>query len=284
MFKFKRHAKIQRTLRKIKHGLNSDAPMVIVYQMGKVASSSIYDALKNRSDCCAFHTHTLSRTNIDARKQRTGDSFFAPDKRYRVSDALSKQVIQSRYPTKIITLIRDPFERNISAFFENSKSVQQAKQADEPFIDELIQEYLGSTNHLLPEKWYQNEFFNALDINIFEHSFDPVSGWATIQQGPYDVLILRTTLSDEEKSKRIEDFLNIEDFTMPRSNQTGDKALKHTYQRFKSSIVFPDSIGHSILQSRFTQHFFTPTEIDTMQQRWLKSDTKNAPNSSKNYL
>lgn len=284
MLQLKRHVKIQRTLRKIKHGLNNDVPIVIIYQMGKVASSSIYDALKNRSDCCAFHTHTLSRSNIEARKLRTNDSFFSPDKRYRVSDALSKQVIQAPHPSKIITLIREPFERNISAFFENAKSVHQQKQTDDQFINQLIQEYLNTTNHLLPEEWYQNEFFNALGINIFEHSFDPAYGWATIQQGPHDVLILRTTLSDEEKSKRVGDFLNIEDITMPRSNQTGDKALKNTYQRFKSSIVFPDSIGHSILQSRFTQHFFTPTEIDTMQQRWLKSDKKNAPNSSKNSL
>lgn len=270
----KRHAKILRARRKIKRSLNSNAPTVFIYQMGKVASTSIYEALKERKDCHAFHAHLLGGKNLIARKRRVRDSFWSPDKRYRISNSFSSQIIQPRFPVKIITLVRDPFERNISAFFENADSVRATEKNEEQFIPELIKEYLGKAKHTQPEDWYKNEFHDALGIDIFQYPFDAETGWSTIEHGSYDVLILKTTLSDKEKAQQISSFLGIERLEIPRTNRTGEKALHTTYQRFKESIIFPEKIGLAMLQSQFTQHFFTQAEIDTMRLRWLQSTVK----------
>lgn len=258
----KRRRKIKAAEIKVLQSSKDDAlPRVIVYQMGKVASSSIYKALKKRNDCYGFHTHCLTLT-------KANDSTSNLDKRGRHSISLAEHIIKPQRPTKIITLVRDPFARNISAYFENNEKAK-APNLDTNQINSLVEDFIENSNHNHNQNWYDNEFKKALNIDIFAYEFDRERGWSTFKQGPFEVLVLKTNLPDSEKTKQIAKFTGIEDLVINRINETGAKKTTSCYKQFKEMIQFPDEIAQPILQSRFTQHFFTDSEIDRMKKQWL---------------
>ena len=255
----KRRRKIKAAeIKVLRSSKDDELPRIIVYQMGKVASSSIYKALKKRNDCYGFHTHRLTLT-------KANDNL---NKRGRHSISLAEHLIKPKRPTKIITLVRDPFARNISAYFENNEKAK-APNLDTNQINALIDDFIENGNHNHNQNWYDNEFKKALDIDIFAYEFDRERGWSTFKQGPFEVLVLKTNLPDSEKTKQIAKFTGIEDLVIDRINETGAKKSNHCYKQFKETIRFPSEIAQPIFESRFTQHFFTQSEIDAMKTQWL---------------
>lgn len=265
-----RNRKIWRTHKKILAAAESvNQPTVIVYQMGKVASTAIYHRLRNRKDCFAFHTHILNENRIAQIKQGGNDTVWSPDRRNRRSEQLSRHIIKPRRPAKIITLVRDPFERNISEFFELAPAVRQIpQQFNKEDLLWLQREFLEHTNHTYPNDWFENEFNAVLQTNIFDYPFRPETGWSEFTTGPYDVLVMHTTLPDSEKSERIEKFLGIPAVELNRANQTGDKSLRSLYQAFKDQIRFPEPIVEEILSMPYSQHFFNKEMRECMREKW----------------
>ena len=258
----KRHRKIKRAESKVYQSIQDERhPRIIVYNMGKVASTSIYNALKKRNDCYGFHTHSLTQLEVN-------DSFWDRNRRIRHCISLAKHIIQPKHPTKIITLVRDPLARNISAYFETNKKAK-APNFDTTKINYLIEDFIEHFNHHENEDWYQNEFNRALDTDIFAYEFDRERGWSIFKNGSFEVLVLKTSLPDSEKTKQIEQFTGIENLVINRINETGAKKASSCYKQFKETIKFPDQIAQSIIRSRFTQHFFTESEICNMRKQWL---------------
>jgi len=96
----RQHIKIEKSRRKINSAITSDKPIVLVYQMGKVASSSIYHSLLNYPEFChVFHTHILSSERIEARHKQKRHSLLNPDKRNLRSKDLLRYIIVPRYQT-----------------------------------------------------------------------------------------------------------------------------------------------------------------------------------------
>ncbi|PXA03116.1 hypothetical protein DDZ13_13695 [Coraliomargarita sinensis] len=266
-----RHRKIRRECARIQASIRDDAPIVIIYQMGKVASSSIYHALKQREDCHAFHAHLLGMPRQLNRRRRVADSWANPDKRLRTAKSLWETIIAPRRPAKIITLVRDPFERNISAYFENSKEPKRPHSNRKEFIDRLIRDFLKTSHHSLATDWYQKEFNPTLEIDVFAHPFDTSRKWAQYELEPYDLLVLRTDLPDENKNQVISEFLGLQNLKIRPSNQTHTKSLNPVYADFKKTIRFPKELGTTILNSSYTKHFFSEQEIAAMQAKWIET-------------
>lgn len=238
--------------------------------MGKVASSSIYHALKSRDDCFAFHTHLLSKDKFTRRRTKSKDRLFAPDKRLRTSKLLSEHIIEPKHPVKIITLVRDPFARNISAFFENEPATKASYSDKNQFVSNLMKQFLSESTHKVPINWYIKEFKSALGVDIYSHRFDTDKKWAHFREANYDILTLRTELDDRTKNIVVSNFLGVDDLRIGRSNQTENKGINPVYQAFKERVRFPEMIAEPLLDSQYCQHFFTAEERDAMRQNWVE--------------
>jgi len=258
----KRKRRLNRLKIRVSQSARNTLPVVIVYQMGKVASSSIYHALKARNDCYGFHTHNLTTTQAN-------DSFWNPNRHNIISVELQKQLLDRKRPLKIVTLVRDPFARNISAYFETSPNIPN-KKSSKAIVSELVEDFLQTFNHSICNDWFEKEFRNALGIDIFSHSFDAAIGWSQITIDQIDLLTLKTTLQDNKKRKLIEQFVGIEDLALERINDTREKSINTLYREFKDSIRFPKSIFDAVANDRFTTHFFTELERQEMRKRWCE--------------
>lgn len=237
--------------------------------MGKVASSSIYHSLKNYPEFCyAFHTHNLNPERIQARNARTPNNILNPDRRNQNSEDLGHHIIEPGHPAKIITLVRDPFARNISAFFENSTSFSAAPSDPNDAMEYLRAAFFEETNLRHPDHWFQEEFNRTLQLDIFAHPYDPEQGWRQFSSAPYDVLVLSTELPDEEKAKRVSEFVGIPGFQLERRNTSPPGGRKELYEAFKAHIRFPEEAVDEVLNTRYAQHFFDAEIREAFRERW----------------
>ena len=107
---------------------------VIIYQMGKVASASLYRALSQVYSRVVLHTH----------------SFGPNDESWKVRKVYEHCVLKSE-PLKIISPIREPFSRNLSAFFQNYKRYTGVSfRKSEHSLSEIQVLFLNNYNHRIP--------------------------------------------------------------------------------------------------------------------------------------
>ena len=114
---------------------------VVVYQMGKVGSSSIYNALKARG-LFVFHNHNLRpeiiAKGIEQWKTRKPTSVVPrPELGKRLW--VYNHIIKKRRHAKYITLVRDPLGRNVSAFFSTLDKSIDRQDAHAHFSPEELQ-------------------------------------------------------------------------------------------------------------------------------------------------
>lgn len=94
---------------------------VLIYQMGKVGSSSIYQSLAQSDDFKPYHIHTLNQITIQKIKERSKLKGLKIEQHiYDSEHILGKFFEQTpQDKLKIITLVREPISRNIAAYFQN---------------------------------------------------------------------------------------------------------------------------------------------------------------------
>lgn len=242
---------------------------VLVYQMGKVASTSIYVSLKESTDLDVFHAHRLNPENIArVREEHLQRGDVPPDDTRGLY--LYKRLIKPRRKSiRIITLIREPVGRNISAFFQNLESFERMKGAHSALeVEELVRDFIHKYNHDVPLTWFDEELRAATGIDVYQHPFPHEKGYQRIDEPPFHVLIMRHDLDDGEKSARIAEFLGLDSFHITRVNISADKEYAETYQAFLASIQLPEDYVDRMLSSRYARHFYSPEEREALSQRW----------------
>ncbi len=100
-----------------------DKEKVLIYQMGKVGSSTVYETVKAMGlDCSISHIHFLSDSGISK-----AEYAFMNSKSKQIPMHLIRSKILKRHlnlksdKIKIISLTRDPVSRIISDVFQNLK-------------------------------------------------------------------------------------------------------------------------------------------------------------------
>jgi len=270
--------KVKRSLElNIKYFLLRRTPILIL-SMERTGSTAMLSSLKSRGEL-VIGSHYLD-------PQKLGTKKFSGSARWAC-----KHIIRNRKPAKVIALVRSPFENMLSTFARSdygeqellaSGSDNQSEQlSSERLSEDFRRTYLETDRYLWPLGWFDVEFRPTLGIDVFEHPFDQENGFARIHAEPYDALILRTELPDEQKVKIVADFLEIPNFEMTRpaaasenrgrlpSGKPGENTYYAAkYKALKECAVFPHKYVDSIIGSRHVQHFFSQKERDDMALKY----------------
>jgi hypothetical protein len=229
--------------------------------MGKVASKTVEKCISDNNNFEVRHVHFLRQEKIKTfleippKKIATGhinNSIFV----YRNNWLNS--------PIKIISLVRNPFEVNISAFFENIQTI--FPETRNPFnkseilkkikISKLIEKF-KETNLSYPISWFDLEFKNTLGFDVYSFPFSQ-NGFQIYKNGHHDILIMRSDLDDFEKQDQIRHFLNEQDiFLTKRENVGSEKWYSEKMEIFKKELKYSNKYIDSIVESKYFQHFFT---------------------------
>lgn len=203
--------------------LRSNVTPVLIYQMGKVGSCSLYCSLISYVPV-VIHCHRWEEDYPDWRVRQL----------YKMISLEKKQL-----PLKIISLTREPISRNISDFFQMFEHRTGVPYAQHNFsLEELIEKFFSYHPHHKHSSWFEQKILNVFGIDVYETPF-PESGIATYKNGKIELLVMRSEISDEKKIKAVEKFLVIINFKLNNTNIGAQKEYAETYKLFKEKSNFP---------------------------------------------
>jgi hypothetical protein len=282
---------------------------ILIYQMGKVGSSSIRNSLFRCEDprtqlVLMSHEYFPVRCRDPARIEIEPEYLpmlareIAHDRRVYEQFSLRKRMgwrfrekfyaeriyktwVRSRHQLRVITLVREPVANNISMFFQImdqylSKNVEPSNCSVEELIDLFINNYM----HSRPLTWLDAEIKTNFGIDVYQTPFPVDQGYSVISQGRTSVLVLRCELSDQAKAAAIADFLGIEHFEIIRSNVSGAKSYAEQYAEFKRRITIPPALLDQMYNSKFARHFYSEGEREQFRAQWSakgSGDEKSLP-------
>jgi hypothetical protein len=230
----------------------SVCPPVIVFQMGKVGSVSITNALVSSWPGLSVHTHSFLEDKRDVK-------------------IIDREYIPKQKQMYVISLVREPILRNISAFFENFEHETGIRYSESSFsIDALIELFLKNSNHNVPLNWFDVQMKKKLGIDVYQYEF-PRSGIQVIEEDNVKLLILRTELVDREKESAIKDFLKLPKFLLVRTNEGADKEYASTYKLFKETFVPPSWYIDKMYNSKYFGHFYDEETRKFLIGKWTKN-------------
>jgi len=267
---------------------------IVVYQMGKVGSSSIRNTLLLRGLHPVLHLHTMSplrekeiesvaideelkdalRREIDHARRVFADLDALPRLRLTLHERLnerrmSRQLLRPGRPLKIITSVREPIAANVSMFFQILPwYVGGPYRPDRISTDDLIRLFFERYSCERPLIWFDEEMRYATGVDVYGHPFPGDEGFGILREGVTDVLVLKTETDDAVKERGLAKFLGLGDVRLARSNVASDKAYARQYQEFKDRIRFPDAFFRSMYDSKYARHFYAPAELEAFAAGW----------------
>ena len=254
---------------------------IIIYQPGKVGSKSLLHSIKKYGRA-VIQPHVLA-----FRDEYMDENFF---KLYK----LFKDKISSYKNVKIITLVRDPVERDIAHLFEHinikylklyedfnedlcqsivktlNKYIVDADMLDEwenysPYMIHHLIRFSGKEGALL--EWFEHELKQVFGIDIFEGDFDREKGYGIIKKENISVLAIKLEKLNELNDV-IGDFLDIEEFELDIYNSAKNKSYYYAYKQVLRNIQLPKEYLKICYENKKLEFFYTEKEIEEMKNKW----------------
>ncbi len=244
---------------------------ILIYQMGKVGSTSLEKTIPG-----SIHIHTLfflwpthkppsvRRNNL--KKKMAGWLY----------DKLRISAIKSRKKIKIISLVRDPYSRNISDFFQGFsywvykytlKVATDARSVSDPTFVYNVFDKMYDHNYGID--WFDTEFKRMTGIDVYDFNFDKSKGIQKIISGKYEILIIKLEKMDSVWNE-IEEFAGIK-MNMTNANFGSNKWYAPIYKTFSSNYVPTDEYLDKLYNSKFSKHFYSNEEINQFKSKALKN-------------
>ena len=206
---------------------------VVVYQMGKVGSSTLCNSLKKirPRNIDVYHIHVLTEDSIKALENVYKDNFYKASffpTHILESQYLRKQLDKGKKEWKVVTLVREPVSRNISLFFQVLDSGLGYKYEEklkymkiDDIVEELQKLFLEENSgfekyngHEAPLHWFETEIEPTLNIDVFSIEFPHSQGYELYQSDLADLLLIRLENLNECAGEAFKKFLDIDDFTL----------------------------------------------------------------------
>lgn len=153
--------------------------------------------------------------------------------------ALFHHVIVPQRPARVVTIVREPIARNLSAYFHRPRKEPSVKGFTEGYAQQI------------PLEWFDVQFRPSLGVDVYEHPFDHEKGWTVIDHPHWPILILRVEAPDHVKSYALTEFTGVRVDSVAHVNEGADKAYADTYRRFKDDVVLPTDFVDRMLESKY---------------------------------
>jgi len=255
---------------------NFKEPPIIILTPGKVGSSSVYSTLKAECSNHVYHLHNLSKVGIEKSIVNHVESNRKSKPLHLIiSKILRNKLAHYKGKLYIITILREPISREISAFFQNTelhkKELENRKLEidSEKALDMLsIQLETNICDNL--KEWFDLEILQNFGIDVFEQTFNVNKKYALYQNGQTELLVIKMEDLDTVFPKAISAFLDIEKPIKIKSTNIGDqKYYASTYQDIKGNIKLQPQQVHQIVNSKYFQHFYALDQSKIID-KWTK--------------
>ena len=234
---------------------------VLVYQMGKVGSTSVYHALRRAYPGVVLHTHVLSSDHANPLIRR-----------------LYTWVVEQGNPLDVVSLIRVPMTKNVSGFFHNYERYTGMAYRKDASLDALRSAFLERYVHDNVLNWFDDHILRNFGLDVYAESF-PEDGIATYRHGSVKLIVLRSEVDDRKKEQAIDAFLGLRGLTLRNRNIGSRKYYSERYRDFIRDVRLPNDYVERMASSKYFRHFYSVDEINAEVRRWC-ADSYSAKEAS----
>ncbi len=244
--------------------------------MGKVGSATVYSSLRSIDlRRPVHHAHLLNQ--LDENSEHVRRRYSEPAAtlaQIEKGRRLRKRILRSRQTWHVISLVRDPVQRNVSAFFQNLTEVipdvYERSARDEIAVADIRDAFLNRYDHSPPLDWFQTQLEPLFGIDVFATHFDTEKGFATYETQTTKLLVIRLEDLAVCGEAAIREFLGLESFALVNTNMSREKRYNDLYAAFERSVTLPPSYLARMYGSPLARHFYTDEEIDGFKRRWAE--------------
>ena len=241
---------------------------ILIYQMAKVGSSSLEEAIK-KEDIPVKHIHSYYGTLNYYFDERTSCIGRIKKPLFKLCFKLRKKEL------KVITIMRDPIARNISALFQSLyimiyKHQLEDNKKEESFqdmMDVFMEKYVNTD---IPLTWFDRELKEYLGIDVLKYKFNKESGYTVIKQNNINLLVLTTERINENTSV-ICNFLGLPKLKLNSSNRSSSKWYSEIYKQYVDEFSITDEQIDYFYKSPVIKHFYSDKDIDNFIDTWSKN-------------
>lgn len=249
----------------------------IIYTMGKVGSTSIYEALKKAGgkQPLVYHVHFLSANQI---KRITGKYLSAGNPEIKrvplrsiwknnLDHLVSSRILSDvkiKQNSILISLVRDPIDTYLSHIFQNPR-VHRPELLDENGMisREKVQDYINNNmGSYRPEEdfianWFKTEFEVYTGFNVYDQPFDHTNGVLVAKNSKFDILIFDLRKVEKMINPSLEGLMNEKlNVEVGRKNVRSVSTEGALYSEIKKSIVFDKKYLEKVYSTQYAMHFF----------------------------
>lgn len=223
--------------------------LLLVYTMGKVASTTISESLMaSRIQC--YDIHTMRKESLVLQMKKHAENNTIPNNHIGRSIDIFRR-FQNSKKIKIITCVRDSFSRNISAIFQNLP--------EKDYTLSELQEIIENSVPDAPGSWLRRELLATTGINILGKPFDIDAKYGIFSDDRFEVLVMRVDLDNDKKQQLISDFVG-EKITLINKNEAQNKWYKSLYKDFFDKGKLSNDWVTKCVDSNYMHKFYSEDE------------------------
>lgn len=256
---------------------NPPTAPVFVYQLGKMGSTAVAHSLARAGVPEVFQVHVLHNLANSIRNHLKAE----PEGRAALAHLEYCRQLRDWMDTsgpdviwRVITMVREPVGRNVSAFFQALTNfipdAEARLAANDLTVEEAMAVFLGMFRHELQETWFDTLLEPVFGVDIFSKPYDFEKGYQTYEAGPSRVLLIRREDLRRAGAEAIGNFVGIENFKISTENTSEDKAYSKLIEEFKKRPL-PDSYLDRMYGGRIATHFYRPSELAEYRKRWTRA-------------
>lgn len=254
-------------------------PPILVYQMGKVGSSTVYYSLKSGIHNPIYHLHSLNKESLRNQEELCKSRNFSVYPEVKIGKILAQRIEKDKTkPWKIITLTREPISNRISHLFQNPRLfnpnlLNENGKIEESFAVEYIlntfKNFNESTDYIA--NWFDRELKQTFDINVYNYPFNYQKGFTIIRSNRADVLILKLEDLNQNFNQAMSEFLGIKfSGNLIDTNVRKNSRYSSVYKHVVKTIVIPKSLCEMIYSTKYATHFYSPQMRDELIRKWSR--------------
>lgn len=225
-------------------------PLCLTYTMGKVGSHAIHKSLK-MSNIPTLHLHTMRNDLIDKAVRDEGINTDL------VASIVAQKLVKYLWDNKqierlkVITLVRRPDERNLSAFFQNASKFGITPNTDEK---EAFRIFIEKYSHHTPNRWFDDEIKKYLGLDVYKEKFCRESKFIGGQGKP--LLLLESSLGNNIKTDLLSQFLGVKVSEIQFENVASDKPIAKLYGATKRLLRANQNYKTQMENTKYFSHFY----------------------------
>ena len=249
---------------------------IIVFQVGKVGSTSMYASLRRlKLDVPVYHQHFLRNLEmLEMWSQQTLDDPSAELKMLDNSRELNAMLARKHPPRfNIISLVRAPIPRCISNFFHyvnvRIPNFDERYKANQLTGAEVADFFVNQYKDDMHDIWFDERIKDVFGLDVYAKGFPKERGYQIFERDNVRLLLLRMEDLNRCAPDAMRDYLNVSNFHLVRANVAEDKTYGALYKDFMSALRLPPAYVAAAHDRRYSKHFYTPQELAASVAPWV---------------